>query len=638
MFTDMVGYTALGQKNESLSLALVEEQRKLIRPVLSRHEGREVKTMGDAFLVEFPSALDAVRCAYDIQRATREFNISQPLEKRVHLRIGVHLGDVLESGGDISGDAVNVASRIEQFAEDGGVCLTRQVFDHVQNKFQLPLTSLGTKHLKNVKVPLKVYKMLMPWEPSAVQEEEAPTNSINRMAVLPFANMSPDPNDEFFADGLTEEMITELSGLPGVGVIARTSVMHYKNSKKSIREIARDLRVGSVLEGSVRKAGNRIRITAQLINGKNEEHLWAQRFDRDLNDIFAVQSEIAGNVAKALELKLIPRDQPAKPSPENLDVYTLCLKARFLWNKRTKEGIEHAISLFEEALKLDPDSARVNAGLADCYYIAADRRYMDRDEGEMKAMEFVTKALELDPSLADAHATLGLILDGQQKYGDAEKEYGTSISLNPNYAPAHQWYHFLLMGTGRPREGLDEIIKAAELDPLSPIINQNLAVAYYAAGRPDDAMSVINKVIQIEPGSPDPYAIRSYGHAVRGLRNEALADVEMFYKLTGDECRYKVTKAECEALLENKEEALRLIEEVTPLLETIHHPRMVSLHWFWAIMGDKEQFFKWVNWAIERKLAPAVVLAADLRYFPYFRAMSEDPRFPELFKKLNLSQ
>jgi len=490
VFTDMTGYTALGQRNESLSLALVEEQRKLIRPVLSRHDGREVKTMGDAFLVEFPSALDAVRCAYDIQRATRAFDISLPQEQRVHLRIGVHLGDVVESGGDISGDAVNVASRIESLAEDGGVCITRQVYDHVQNKFQLPLTSLGTKHLRNVSMPLEVYKMLMPWE-SSVQDERARASSINRLAVLPFANMSPDPNDEFFADGLTEEMITELSGLSGVGVIARTSVMHYKNSEKSVREIARDLGVGSVLEGSIRKAGNKIRITGQLIDGKNEEHLWAQRYDRDLNEIFAVQSEIAESVAKALELKLIPRDQPAKPSPENLDAYALCLKARSYWNRRTKEGIQQAISLFEEALKIDPDSARVNAGLADCYFQAAYRNFVDSEMGEMKAMELVTRALELDPSLPDAHATLGLILSWRQrKYSDAEKEFRRAISLNPNYASAHQWYHHLLIATGRLREGLDEIMKAAELDPLSPMINTNLATAYAIdEGRLDDAMS-----------------------------------------------------------------------------------------------------------------------------------------------------
>jgi len=638
MFTDMVGYTALGQKNESLSLALVEEQRKLIRPILNKHNGREVKTMGDAFLAEFPSALDGVRCAYDIQRSTREFNISLPQEQRVHLRIGVHLGDVVESQGDISGDAVNVASRIESLAEDGGVCLTRQVHDSIRNKFQLPLTNLGTKSLKNVDIPVEVYRMVMPWELSEAQEELPPASSTHRLAVLPFTNMSPDPNDEFFADGLTEEMIAELSGISGVGVIARTSVMHYKGSKKTVREIARDLGVGSVLEGSIRKAGNRIRITAQLIDGKNEEHLWAQRFDRDLNDIFAVQSEIAVSVAKALELKLVPRDAPAKPASENLDVYTICLRARFFWNKRSKEGIEQAISLFEEALKLGPDSARANAGLADCYLISTDWGFMDEVEGASKTREFTARALELDPTLPDAHATLGMALMRQKQYSGAEVEVRRAISLNPNYASAHHWYFLLLGEVGRLNEGLAEIINAAELDPLSPIINLNLSWAYFYAGRLDDSMSTVNKLIQIEPGLPYAYGLRSYLHAMKGLRDEALADVEMFYKLTGDESGYKVWSAFCEVLLGNKEEALKLIREAMPLIEKDYSlqknvPRL-PLYWVYATIGDREQFFKWVDWAIERKLTNAM----DLRYNPALKEMKEDLRYLELFKKFSLSQ
>src|SRR5438552_8004155 len=209
MFTDMVGYTSLGQKNESLSLALVEEKRKLIRPILNRHDGREVKTMGDAFLVEFSSALSAVRCAFDIQRTAREYNISLPEERRVHLRIGVHLGDVLDSQGDISGDAVNVASRIEHLAEDGGVCLTRQVYDHVQNKFELPLISLGPKSLRNVISSIDVYRMVMPWDDAkAITATEHDTR---RIVILPFANISPDPTDEYFSDGMTDELITVLS-------------------------------------------------------------------------------------------------------------------------------------------------------------------------------------------------------------------------------------------------------------------------------------------------------------------------------------------------------------------------------------------------------------------------------------------
>src|SRR5713226_4381380 len=249
MFTDMVGYTALGQRNESLSLALVEEQKKLIRPLLSRHNGREVKTMGDAFLVEFSSALDAVRCAYDIQRAIREFNVSLPQERRVHLRVGIHLGDVVENQGDISGDAVNLASRIEPLAEDGGVCLSRPVYDQVQNKFELHLTSLGPKQLKNVTSPVEVFKMVMPWEEARIPERTLLDKK--RIAVLPFTNMSPDPSDEYFSDGMTEELITSLSGVNGLSVIARTSVMKYKGAPKGASQVANELNVGTLVEGSV---------------------------------------------------------------------------------------------------------------------------------------------------------------------------------------------------------------------------------------------------------------------------------------------------------------------------------------------------------------------------------------------------
>jgi adenylate cyclase len=251
MFTDMVGYTALGQRNESLSLALVGEQRKVVRPVLARHNGREVNTMGDAFLVEFPNAVDAVRCAYDIQRAIKEFNLSLAQEKRIHLRIGVHVGELVEAEGDISGDAVNVASRIEPLAEDGGVCITRQVYDLVKGKVDISMSSLGPKSLKNVAEPMEVYKISMPWEHESVASPLV--SNKNRIAILPFANISADPNDEYFADGMTEELISTTSSIKGLTIIARTSVMRYKGATKGVDEIGRDLNVGTFLEGSVRK-------------------------------------------------------------------------------------------------------------------------------------------------------------------------------------------------------------------------------------------------------------------------------------------------------------------------------------------------------------------------------------------------
>ena len=299
MFTDMTGYTALGQHDESLSLALVEEQRKMLRPVFKRHGGREVKTMGDAFLVEFSNALESVRCAYDAQRASREFNISRPREKRLTLRIGLHLGDVVESDGDISGDAVNVASRIQSEVEDEGVCLTRQVYDHVQNKFELPLKSIGIRSLKNVRTPIEVYKIELPWERE--QMYQAGQVDHNRIAVLPFASFSPDPKDSYFADGITDEIISTLSGVSGLNVISRTSVMGYKGTAKKVKEIGNELGVGSVLEGSFRKAGKTIRVTAQLIGVGDEQHLWAQSYDRNLDDVFAVQTDIARQVRTRFE-------------------------------------------------------------------------------------------------------------------------------------------------------------------------------------------------------------------------------------------------------------------------------------------------------------------------------------------------
>src|SRR5215831_1095485 len=224
MFTDMVDYTGLGQRNEPLSLAMVDEQRKLIRPILGKHHGREIKTMGDSFLVEFSNALDAVRCAYDIQRSSREYNFTQPIDQRIRLRIGLHLGDVEESQGDVLGDTVNVASRVQPLAEEGGVSVTRQVYDQVRNKFELPMTSLGVKSLKNVGVPVEVFRIEMPWKR---ENPDLQTGSLDtkRIAVLPFTNMSPDPNDSYFADGITEEIISTLSGVGGLSVISRTSVM-----------------------------------------------------------------------------------------------------------------------------------------------------------------------------------------------------------------------------------------------------------------------------------------------------------------------------------------------------------------------------------------------------------------------------
>ncbi len=499
MFTDMVGYTALGQRNESLALALVEEQRSLIRPILGRHEGREVKTIGDAFLVEFPNAVDAVRCAYDIQRATRELNLSLDPERRIHLRIGIHVGEVVASQGDISGDAVNVASRIEPLAEDGGVYLTRQVYDHVNGKLDLRLSGLGPRSLKNVAEPIEIYKIDMPWE----KEGAASGTQLDkkRIAVLPFANLSSDPEEGYFADGMTEELITSLSGVRQLTVIARTSVMKYKGSQKGALDVGRELSAGSLLEGSVRKAGNRVRITAQLIDAATEGHLWAQNYDRQLEDVFAIQSEIAEKVAEELRIRLVDSEKRViqKKATENTEAYMYYLRGRELVRERTEPSLRQAKELFEKAVALDPTFARAYAGVAECFINLVNDGYEPYEQATPKAEISVKKALQLDPEIAEAHAILARVDFQEDHVRSSEEGAKRAIELNPSLPEAY----FVLSNVAFLKGDTEEGIKASEacyrLDPVMPRYVERLGLFYFYLGREGDALGHWEKTVQLAP-------------------------------------------------------------------------------------------------------------------------------------------
>ncbi len=625
MFTDMVGFTALGQRDESLSLELLEEHRAMLRPIFQRHGGHEVKTIGDGFLVEFTNALEAVRCGYDIQRTSHEANDSRPSERQVRLRVGVHLGDVVETGSDISGDAVNVASRIEPLAEAGGVCITRQVYDQVQNKLELPLTSLGPKPLKNVTTPVEVFKVVMPWAEGAGTERSPIVG--NRIAILPLANFSAAPGDEYFADGMTDEITSTVSGISGLSVISRTSAMRYKQSSKSMTEIGRELRAGKLLEGSVRKSGNRVRITVQLIDAESDAHLWSQSYDGSMDDVFETQSDIARKIAEALKLPS-PRPGGRAESPE---VLALCLQARTLWNRFTPEANEQATILYEDALKIDSESARAIAELADCYASAANIGWMDKKEGYEKSRSLARRALELDNSLPEAHFALAHMLMDDD-YPAAEIELKKVLSLNPSHTDAHEWYGSVLRGLGRLEESLEEARKAYELDPLPPARAFFLATEYFFAGRNDEALAICQKIIQTEPGYAPAYYGRAILNAIRGLREEAYRDLRSYRRLT-NEIQDKSIQARIEAHLGNKEEASRLIEETLALVAASTSPKARSdsdqLSYAYALIHDRERFFPFAEYLIDHKL----MSPGELRD-PWYQNMAGDPRFPELRKKL----
>lgn len=640
MFTDMIGYTALGQTNESLSLALVEEHRKIIRPILARHNGREVKTMGDAFLVEFPSALDAVRCAYDVQRSIREFNISQPEDGRIHLRAGIHLGDVVETDGDISGDAVNVASRIESLADDGGICVTRQVFDHVQNKFELPMDSLGVKVLKNVSAPVEVYRIVVPWSrPHAAQPER------KRIAVLPFTNMSPDPADEYFADGLTEEIISTLSKVQEVDVISRMSVMRYRKDPKPVREISEELGVGSVLEGSVRKAGNRLRITVQMIDATNDRHLWVETYDRELQDIFAIQSDIANGVAEALRTKALLTDsaRQVKLTPAATEAYELNLKGRYYWNRGTLDSFMKALEQFEGAVEKDPGYAPAYAGLADTYLLLGRNGHVTPKFAYPKAVQFASKALAIDERLAQPHVALAAIRQEYEwKWEEAEGEFRRAIEANPSYATAHGWYALYLGHVGRFEEAITEVNRAQELDPLSPRIYCNASEEYLFARNYDRALEAAQRALEIDPGYGGAHGYAGYAYVEKGLYDEAIAEFQEAGRMQGARA-WMGRLGHVHGVSGNNEEAARILDELKkepiqppPKSPFIPPPPDTSfdIALVYLGLGELVQAAKWFDKAADERTAEIIHVKCE----PIYDRIKEEPSFKELIRKVGLTK
>ncbi len=635
MFTDIVGYTALGQRDEPRSLALLEENRKLLRPIFIKHHGTEIKTIGDAFLIEFASALDAVRCAYEIQRASRERNISLPNEDRLHLRVGVHLGDVVQAQGDILGDTVNIASRIEQLAEDGGVCLTQQVYDHVQNKFELPLVSLGKKTLKNVAAPLEVYRIGMPWEIEGTKGLIDMDRT--RIAVLPLRNMSPDPNDEYFADGMTEELLTTLSGIKDLRVIARTSVMQYKAVSKRVSEIGRELNVGSLIEGSVRKAGKRLRITVQLIDARDEEHIWGQNYDRELDDVFAIQGEVAQKIAEALKVRLIePEKRRLEKDPtSNFEAYTLYLKGRLYWNERSKEGMERAVQYFGRAIQLDPAYALGYAGLADSHFIIAQWNFENPLTNFQKAKVLAAKALELDENLAEAHATLGTIcLYYDYNQVKAEQELKKAIELNPSYATAHHWYYQLLLCQERLDEAKDQLDRALDLDPFSYVINGNLGTYLAFRRQFDQAEKQLRKVLEMEPG----FALAHWGLMDMYLRvpnyDEAMQEAMTIAKLQKSGIDAKIALAYVQAVAGKGEQARQILAELEARPSNQQYVSPIALAEIRFLLGDIERGFVWLEKAYEERDGHLPYL----KITRFFDSVRLDPRYLSMLRRIGFQE
>lgn len=471
---DMVGYSRLMEVDERGTLARLRTHRiELIDPVIDRNHGRIIKTTGDGLLVEFHSVADAMRSSIEIQERMRRRNADVPDDRRIEFRIGINLGDIIFEDGDIYGDGVNIAARVEQLAEVGGICVTGAVHAQVEGRLEAVFEDLGEKPLKNISRPVRVYRVL----PAGTDEKAAagsgPRATVVKpsIAVLPFANMSGDSEQEFFADGLTEDIITELSRRRELFVISRSSSFVYKGKAVNLREVAQKLGARYMAEGSVRKAADRVRITVQLIDTATDSHIWAERYDRKLDDIFAVQDEITTAIVSTLpgRLEAAQQDQLARMKPSSMAAYECTLAAKVLHHKSTREDNAEALVLIDRALMLDPDYAHAHAWRG-CILgqVYSNGWAKDPDATFKEVMAELDRAIALDDNDADVHRILAAVSIVRNDFTRARYHQDRALALNPNYDLVVVQMGELFTWLGQAEEGVEWIRKAMKLNPHHP--------------------------------------------------------------------------------------------------------------------------------------------------------------------------
>src|SRR6266446_793505 len=568
MFTDMVGYSALSQRDEKLAQELLEEHRRLLRDIFPRFNGIEIKTIGDAFLVEFQSALEAAQCAMAIQRALAKRNTDAPADRQIQVRIGVHIGDVVHRGGDVYGDGVNIASRIESLAAAGGICVSMDVERQIRNALEARFEKLAPTELKNISVPMDLFRIVLPWERdtrlTAELQKTAHSATTRRMpwhevvlavllvlglitggffflrhrasqqatnaaasspvgsvpekslAVLPFENLSEEKANAFFTEGVQDEILTNLSRIADLKVISRTSVMQYKSgAPRNLRKIGEELGVAHVLEGSVQRAANKVRVNAQLIDARNDAHLWAQTYDRDLADVFAIQSEIAKAIADQLQAKLSPNEKKAIEQPPTTDLaaFDLYSRAKSLLltagaSATAEPDTQKAVELLNQALVRDPSFFAAQCQLA----YAHDTFYAGFDHTSQRlalAEAAVAAAFRLRPDAGEAHlARAQHLYSGYRDYDGALAELDIVRSTMPNAPQIFELTGYIARRRGAHDEGLRNLQHAVELDPRNFFSLQQLALSFKQLHRYAEEIATLDRALSIKPDDPEAKGAR----------------------------------------------------------------------------------------------------------------------------------
>ena len=632
MFTDMVGYTALMQTDEELAKNKRLRHKLVFDRCVEDFHGKVLQYFGDGTLSVFTSSIDCVNCAIEIQK-----QLSQV--PKVDIRIGIHTGDITYDDQGIYGNGVNVASRIETLSVPGGIFISDRVNEDVKNQNQIKTAEIGFFDMKNVSAPVHVFAIANDGlvVPSRQELEGKFKRPINTLAVLPFVNLSNDPENEYFSDGITEELLNALAAVDGLRVTSRTSSFALKGKNDDIRNIATKLNVEKIVEGSVRKAGNRVRITAQLINAADGFHLWSETYDRDLTDIFQVQDEISKIIANKLRAGLSSEQKNellVKPATKNLEAYSLYLKGKFFHNKETPAELFKAIDYFRQAISLAPDFAQPHAFIAAGYAMLGSVGIVPPEEAYHQIIENSERAIQLDDSLPESHCARSVgYLFYEWKWDDAYRSLRKALELNPGSTEAY-WllgYYYLIMN--EPDKAVDAHEKAWQLDPLSMAIVRSLGISYFVQHRYDDVIRMSDMQLDVMPGNWYALAIKGFALGMKGDWDQALEILLESNKLSGGAPLLLSYVAHCYGVMGMKEEALSYVKQIEAFQQA--HPELLKnsdLCFAWWGIGDHDLAFSYLFKAIEKKEEMLGYMVNS----PLYVGLHEDPRYQEVKKRMNL--
>lgn len=632
LFADMVGYTALMQENEHLARQKRQRMKAVLEQSVAEHGGRILHYYGDGCLCLFHSAIDGVGSAVDMQRQWRQG------EPKVEVRIGLHTGDVTIEDESVFGDGVNLASRIESLGVPGAVFISEKVYDEIKNQEDIPVVELGHFELKNVKLAVRLYAvatkgLVVPERKELSGKTKAP---VNRLAVLPFVNMSADADNEYFSDGITEELLNALTKVEGLQVTSRTSAFAFKGKHDDVREIGTKLNVDKILEGSVRKAGNKVRITAQLINAADGYHLWSETYDRNLTDIFEVQDEISHIISNRLRENLAPAkaaETLVKAPTKNIEAYTTFLKGLYFWNKLTPADARKAVACMEDVLRLEPAYAEAYAMIANIHAYLGGTGQMQPEKAFDIVHRYGDKAIALNKTLAAGYVAKGcayLFYDWNWKA--AYESLQTAVRLNPNGTEAYgilRYYHTFM---GNRVEALAAAQKAAEIDPLSPMVNFGLSEAYLFAGRYDEAIRQADKILELDPQLRAGIETKGWAYGMKGDWEKAVELFSEVHRLTGHPLKGLTPLTFAYARLGRRDEALDCIRKMEQRQredpEGVLDSDLMSVWW---AMGDKEKFHHYAEQALSKKMMPLFWME-----MPMMEGVKDDPWYAGFSKNMGL--